>query len=485
MTISSAFQNAMSGLRAAGRATDVIAMNISNSTTPGYARRTLEVASTSENFVGGVSVKGVVRNSDPALIAARRESQSDLGYSQAINDFFLRLETSLGTPDDAAALTNRLANLDARLLEASSRPDAPERLTAAVFAAGDVASLLNSVSQDVSQMRSDADSNIMAQVDRLNAALEEVEHLNTKIAQINISGQDDSALQDLRQNVIDEINEIAPVRVTGRENGKVALYSQGGVILLDGSARQVEFTPANLVTPYMTLSGGQLSGLSINGLNIRTGNNAGLPGGTLAAQFAVRDELGTDALSQLDAAARDLVERFQDPAVDPSLSVGDPGLFTDSGLAFSAANEVGLASRISINAVVDPNQGGETWRLRDGLGAAGPGPVGQASLINSLRDALNVKRTPASGDFGTGTLSSSDLANSLMSRLGVQRLSSDQSLSFSRSAYNEMMQAERADGVDTDAELQQMIVMEQAYAANARMIQTIEEMMDELMRIGR
>lgn len=486
MTISSAFQNALSGLRVAGRASDVIAMNVSNATTEGYARRTLEVSSTSANFVGGVTVDGVVRNSDPALIAARRDAQAELGYTQSVNTFLNRLETTMGTPDDPRALTNLLADLDARLLEASSRPDAAERLQNAIATAGQLVSSFNTTSNEISTMRGEADGNIDAQVTRLNAALEEVEYLNIQIAQTNISGQDDSALRDLRQNVIDEINEIAPVRLAQRDYGKIALYSTGGTVLLDDAARKIDFEASNLVTPYMTIEAGHLSGLSIDGIPLRVGSsNAALPGGTLAAEFAIRDQLGTDALAQIDAAARDLVERFQDPAVDPTLLPGSAGLFTDAGLAFDPADEVGLAQRLALNFAVDPDQGGEAWRLRDGIEAVAPGAVGQSAILDSLRSALSTRRTPASGDFGTGTLTSSDLANSLMSRVGVQRLSADQSLTFASSAYNELIQTERASGVDTDAELQRMIVVEQAYAANARMIATIEEMMDVLMGIGR
>jgi flagellar hook-associated protein 1 FlgK len=71
-----------------------------------------------------------------------------------------------------------------------------------------------------------------------------------------------------------------------------------------------------------------------------------------------------------------------------------------------------------------------------------------------------------------------------MGRLGVQRLSAEQSVTFAATSYHETSQAERAFGVDTDSELQNLILVEQHYAANARMLQTINEMMDTLMRIA-
>lgn len=485
MTISSAFQSALSGLRAASQATDVIASNISNAGTAGYARRILEVSAASQTRSGGVEVNGVVRITDPGLTGARRSAEADLSYSRAVHTFTDRLETALGTPDNPRALTNAINDFDKALLTARSDPGATERLSAAVESARSITEAFSTANTAIADMRSAADDAINAQVTRLNSALQDLKNLNTKIAQVNISGQDDSGLQDIRQTLVDEINQIIPVNEATRDHGKIALYSKGGLILLDGNAVTFDFTPANRVTPYQTLAGGQLSGLTANGIAVRTGSaNSNVPGGTLAANFAVRDELGTDAQSQIDAAARNLVERFQDPTVDPTLGPTDMGLFTDGGTFFDPANELGLAGRMTLNSAVDPRQNGETWRLRDGLAAAAPGPAGTKTLLDSLRDTLAEPGLPASGDFGTGALSLSDVANSLMGRLGVQRLAAEQSVTFAATSYHETSQAERAFGVDTDSELQNLILVEQHYAANARMLQTINEMMDTLMRIA-
>ena len=122
----------------------------------------------------------------------------------------------------------------------------------------------------------------------------------------------------------------------------------------------------------------------MNGLEIPTsGRNAPLAGGTLAAAFDVRDGLAVEAQTRLDAVARDFVERFQDPSVDTTLGLGDAGLFTDDGAAFDPSNETGLSGRIEVNALVVPASGGALWRLRDGLGAAAEGPVGENALLGA------------------------------------------------------------------------------------------------------
>ena len=40
-------------------------------------------------------------------------------------------------------------------------------------------------------------------------------------------------------------------------------------------------------------------------------------------------------------------------------------MFTDAGAAFLGGNEIGLSERLTLNAAVDPRQGGALWRLRE------------------------------------------------------------------------------------------------------------------------
>jgi flagellar hook-associated protein 1 FlgK len=185
----------------------------------------------------------------------------------------------------------------------------------------------------------------------------------------------------------------------------------------------------------------------------------------------------------LDAIARDLIDRFADPAVDPSLTPGDAGLFTDAGSAFLPANEVGISARLTINPAVDPMQGGEAWRIRDGVGAAAPGAAGDSSLLRSFADALSDNRVPASGSFGSGALSLNGILSSLLSQTGSDLLTAENQVAFTSAHLDELEQNVLEDGVDSDAELQRLILIEQAYAANARIIQTADEMLATLMRI--
>ena len=484
MSVSGAMNAALTGLRAAGRASEIISSNVANAMNPEYGPRSLSLVADSISTAGGVKVAGVLRNVDSFLLSDRRLASAERGFDQSTAAFYARIETALGTPNEPGSLTSRLATFDEALITASSRPEAPERLSIAVNSARDLAAGLNRASDSVQTARRDAEFSIDEQVNRLNLALENVRRLNVQIVAVQVTGSSAAAMQDQRQAIIDEIAEIVPVRIDQRADGAVALYATGGAILLDGTAVEIGFERNNGVTPYSTITNGSLSGLTINGIAIDTSAGSSvLRGGTLIANFAIRDELAVEAQAQLDSVARDLIERFADPAVDPSLSVGDAGLFTDAGAAFNALDELGLSARIAVNNAVDPAAGGETWRLRDGIGAAVPGNVGDATLLQNLSAALAAQRTPASGDFGTGAFAAPDLMSAFLSMVASERLQADQRQAFSVTRHDELVQLERANGVDSDAELQRLILVEQVYAANARVIETADEMLQDLLRI--
>ncbi|WP_299956353.1 flagellar hook-associated protein FlgK [uncultured Roseobacter sp.] len=481
MTISSALSNAMTGLRAAGRNSQTISANIANAMTPGYGVRSVDLTSSQ---LGGVRIDGITRNVNPALLVDRGLAEAAFNNASDRTQFLKSYEDFLGIPDDPNSLSARIAQFESSLVTSTSRPDAPERLDASVNAARDLATLISSASRDIQEARSEADRNIDFQVKKLNSSLVSVQELNRQITKTAALGGDTSALQDNRQALVDEISAMVPVRQVPRDNGQIALYSTGGAILLDGGVAEIEFNAVNQVTPYMTLGGGTLSGLTVDGYPVQTNSTRGaLGGGSLGAQFEIRDELGVEAQTQLDALTRDLIERFQDPAVDPTLAVGDAGIFTDSGIAFDPLNEVGISERLSINAAIDDRQGGESWRLRDGINAAVQGDVGDSRLLQALSETLTARRVPASGDFGSGAFSAINLASTLTSQLGADRAQAEQTQTFTSTQFNELTQLVLAEGVDTDQELQKLLLVEQTYAANARMIEAADEMMQTILRL--
>lgn len=483
MSIAGALSNALSGLTVTSRSAEMVSNNIANALNENFARRELVIGSRTLGGTGqGVSVTGVSRSVDLVLQSDRRVAQANTGDRQTRAQFFAKLETAIGEPGAAGSLTTRIAALETALIAAAGRPESEGRLVNVADTARALANQIGAAATSVQTARADADHKIGSDVSQVNAAMARVAEMNVEIREHLSSGRDPSSMMDQRQQLIDQIASIVPLREVQRDHGQIALFTIGGAVLVDGRAAQFGFTTAGVVDADMTVASGGLSGLTLNGLPIATsGTYSTIAGGTLAANFAVRDELAPAAQAKLDAVARDLVERFG--SLDPTLAPGAPGLFTDAGAAFLPADETGLAQRLSMNAAADPRQGGALWRLRDGLGAITPGPSGNSSLLSALQTALITSRQPVSGDFLPGLRSFASLGADMLSAVVTARLSADTEASFSMARSEGLRVQELQGGVDTDRELQDLLQIEKAYAANAKVIQTVDEMLGLLLGI--
>lgn len=484
MSLAASVSNALSGLTAASRATDIVSSNIANAMTEGHARRELVLAP--RHFAGnggGVQVKNVQRIVDQAVLGDRRLADAAVSDATLRSSFHKRLENLLGSPTLPNSLSGRISAFDTALVEAASRPDSEARLATVLTAAKDLTTSIRTISRDISAARTEADRSIARDVDFANTTLKSLAEINATILAQTAAGRDTAALMDQRQSMVDALSKVIPLVELPREHGQIALMSKGGAILLDGRAAELGFSAAAIVTPDLNQADGTLSGLTLNGMPVPTDGKGILAGGSMGAAFQLRDDLAPQAQTQLDALARNLIERFADPAVDPTLTAGDPGLFTDGLGAFDPASELGLANRLSTNALADPSRGGALWRLRAGLGATAPGDVGQGTTLAALNAALNAPLPPASGQFLGASRSLSGLSADLLSQVAADRLGADSQASYATARQEALQALHLSDGVDTDAEMQKLLQIEQAYAANARVVQTIDDMLSQLLRL--
>ncbi len=486
MGLSAAFLIAGSGLAANGRATAVVSSNIANALTEGYARREAIMTQAFPGTVSGVSVGSIARNVDTALAGEARRADAGAAGTGLLAAFAARAEAALGQPGEEGALGTVLARLETAFTEAAVRPDVPARLSATGRALADVAGSLRGLSAGLQTAREEADRGIATDVAALNDGLQAVARLDSRIISTAARGGDTGALQDERQRTVDRLSSIVPLREIPRPDGRAALVTTGGLILLDGRAATVGFTATRSIAAEMTLAAGDLSGLTVDGRPVALNAGPGLmDGGALAARFAVRDTAAPAAQAELDALARDLVERLSDPALDPTNPPGAPGLLTDQGGAFLPVNEAGLAARLAVNPAADPAAGGALFRLRDGLGATVPGPVGDGALLSRAAERLAEVRPTASAAVTPGRRTAEGLAADITSLAATRRLQAEGRQATAGAEAATLRDAVAAGGVNTDAEMQRLIALEQAYAANARVLSVVDSLFAQLLEAVR
>ncbi|AXC48884.1 flagellar hook-associated protein FlgK [Paracoccus suum] len=481
MSIASALSSAASGLAAVTRGTEVVAGNVANALTPGYTRREIVLAGLADG--GGVRIAAVERIVSAALIGDHRIAGAAQGFSGTVATFRSAMETAIGVPGDGTSLVDRVSDLEAALLSAASRPDNEVRLGAVRLAAGALVSGINTAASAVEDARTSADEGISADVTRLRSALKDVARLNRSIIIDRANGRDAATLMDERQRTIDSIADIVAIREVPRDNGRIALFTAGGATLLDGDEPiDLQFSSAGRVTALMEVETPPVGRLMMNGEPVGDSLMSLFAGGSLQANFAIRDTLAPEVQAGLDAMARDLVERFADPALDPTLATDDPGLFTDAGAATSSASERGLANRLSLTAQLAADGSGD-WRLRDGLGATIAGDVGRSTQLSALADRLMASRQTASTGVSPGSRSVAAFASTLSSQASTARVQSANAQARDAAHVDALNSDLLADGVDTDQEMQRLLGLEKAYAANARVIRAADEMIARILEI--
>ena len=250
MSISATLSNALSGLTAASRGAQIVSTNVANATTEGYAKRTIDLSPRMTAGIGaGVQVDGVRRVIDETVLRERRLADASFAEADAIAGFYSDAVGLLGQPDQPNSLTAAFSAFETSLSEAISRPDSEARLGAVLNSANALVEKLDSVSDGIQKLREDADAQIELNVERLNAKLSQIADLNGDILRARGANQDYPSLLDQRQRLIDEISELVPIRQLPRDNDTVALYSQGGALLVDVTAAEFSFTSSAPPSP--------------------------------------------------------------------------------------------------------------------------------------------------------------------------------------------------------------------------------------------
>ena len=485
MSLNSAINAALSGLSMASRATLTISSNVANATTDGYARRELEtVGRDGTGGIPGVRIVTETRIVDQGLLGERRRSDAGMAEASARSAALATLEGAFGVPGQPGALASRVADFSAALIEASSRPDSLSRLDTVLRAARGLADDIAALGRNVQDGRSQADAAIDAAVAQLNDGLVEVDRLNRLIQRETAAGQVPNGLKDLRQQVIDSLAELVPLREVARPGGQVMLYTDNGAVLLDGRPARIGFDGiGGPLEPGMALAEGTLSGLTLDGVELSTGPRGLLSGGRIEGLFAVRDSILPAAQDDLDRLASDLVTRFREADGDAPVPLDPPGggLFVDADPTMTPA-EPGLAQRLRINPLADPAEpGGAVWRLRTGLGGTEPGFPGDATGVAALARGLE-SLGPLAGSDGPGRDVAGHAAE-LASRIGRGRDAAEGQLAGMAARNTALREAEAGSGVDTDTEMQRLLVIERLYAANARVLTAADEMIQRLLAI--
>ena len=498
MSLSAAYSIVSSSFAANAAQTAIVSRNIANANTPGYSR---EIANILTNLYGGADMDSVTRETNRALIEQVANATSQAAGQQAIADGLAKLAQTVndsasatsatGATQNGASPAAMLANLRNALQTYSASPANASLGQAAVAAANSLAASLNSASATVSQVRTQADSNIASSVASINSLLNQFSQANSAIVTGLQSGADVSSALDKRDAILNQLSQQIGISTVANKDGSTSIYTDSGVTLFQDTPRAVAFTPTQTLAAGASGAAVTVDGVPVTG----AGAPMAIHSGALAGLTSLRDVIAPKYQAQLDQIAGGLVDAFAetDQSATPTLPAL-PGLFTfpgATGLPASGAM-TGLAATIQVNANVDPSKGGNVNLLRDG-GISSPGnpaysynPSGAAGFTGRIQQLIGQFSATQSFDPAAGLGASNSLtgyANSSVSWVQGQNQHASDQLSYQNALAAQATSAlSNATGVNLDAEMTHMLNLENSYTATAKLLTTVTAMFSALMQ---
>lgn len=451
----SALSSAYSALASHRRRTEIIGQNIANVDTPGYSRLRAELTS----YVGtgatgvfsgtelrtGVDVDSVTRMKDEVLEQQARQSST---RSTNLNEQ-ARALTQVEQRLDALGDGSLSAQLDALwngFADVANDPGALGPRQALLERAGRVATTLNGLYAATVSQRAAEVGTLRLKVGEVNDLATRIATIQSSITAAHASGTPANDLLDQQDRMVDRLSELVAVQVTKRPDGTVNLHVDGHTLLSE-----------QIVSP-LAVQEGAADAHGLNAIEITAGPGGRVlgiaGGGELGGLVTVANTTLPGHLTALDAVAAAV-----QGAVNPTHSAG-VGLDGQTGNALFTGTTAGTFA-------LDPALVGQPRAI--GARAAGEGSLGAGAAL-ALAAIADSPGNPA--------LVFEQLASGVgaeLSSISSKATAADAATTRARSARDAVS------GVNLDEELTNLIESQRAYESAARLITTIDEMLDTLI----
>ncbi len=436
-----------SGLRAARAALDVAGGNVSNASTPGYARRALVQTSgqagaamtplsRSLSAGGGVDIAGVRRISDPFRNDEARTASGEAGRFASLQLWLKPLEAAFPV-GDASIGAGIGALFDAGSAVAAD-PGALAPRTAFLAAADSLAGRFRVAALKLAEQRDGVTAAIGTLAARITALARSIASTNAQARQAASETAEAATIADHRDALLDELHGLVAVRSTPAIDGSIDVRFPGGTALVAGESAatvvarygsggvQIVTDPYGSGTATQSIDSGELAGLVV---------------------VARRSAEASASLDQLASAISTALNAAHQAGSDLDGNPGNP-LLTGSFAATLGA------------ALSDPRQV---------AAALPPGPNGNGAMLAllALRDAGFAERYDAE-------------VTSIASALASAR---DDGAAASSAQSRAIAARDAISGVNLDEEAADILRFQQAYQAAARILSTARTLFDTLLEI--
>lgn len=542
------FNIARSGLFASQRALSVTAHNIANANTPGYSRQRLDTVASrpdtlpaAQGTIGtGVDPVPIKQIRDAFLDFKYRGEKSVSGEWSKKEDVLKTIETVFNEPSESGIRTV----MDEFFSAVQELNKTPESLTtrALVRQRGiALAANLNHMSDTLKKMQSDLDFELEAVVSEVNGYARQIVDLNKAIYLTELDGSKANDMRDQRNLLLDKISERVAIDYFEDSNGRFFVNVQGHNLVS-------HYEYDTLMLTERTAKLNEDDSLKLQDISWTSGSTFDTTGGTVKAILDMRDNISgmekgipyyVDKLNEFADTIISELNKIQVEGYDLDGNKGVP-LFTidnmtasdyeaqlmatglDNGPAIdvtsdvlsgvtasSTAEEKNTLIRNNIDAIIKNNPAFSAksikmlsdgrWYVTDRIKAS---EITISKDIENDLDKIAASSTkegvPGNGEnalkmadirhnvelFAWG--SPDDFVKSLVSNLGVDAKEAER-ITLNQESLLGQVETSRQSimGVSLDEEMAEMLKFQHAYNASARMLTTLDGILDTVInRLG-
>ena len=459
-SITSLFDIAQQALMADQEALNVTSNNVANQNTAGYTRQVVNfqavdtVTLSGSTFGSGVTASATSQR-DLVLeqqVQQQTQTQAQSGalesaLQQVQNIFGLSSTTSSAS---STVLGTAIDSFFSSLSSLAANPSDTATRQSVLTAANTLAAAFNSASNQLTQVSTSLNQQVIGDVSQVNSLTKTIASLNTQITALSPNA-DAGTLEDQRQQAIAQLSKLVGLDQISTENNGITLTTSNGAVLVSGSQSfALSTTQVGGTTHILAGVGGQ-------------DVTSNLTGGDLGGVLQARDQQVPSYQSALDSLAFAVgtqVNQQNALGVDGN---GNPG----AALFSLPAVPTGAAALIQV-ATADPN-------------AVAAAATGQGSAGNTNASALS---NLSSANIVNGQTASGFLA-SFLGQIGSDTAAATTNNSAQQATLTQLTtQRDSLSGVSLDQEASNLTQYQRAYQAASQVFNIANSIMASAINLG-
>jgi flagellar hook-associated protein 1 FlgK len=429
------------------------ANNVANVNTPGYSRKQPQFGENPPIVLGqltfgtGVSLENAASIRDPILQIRIQQETGTQGELSAFVNAMQQVQTQFNNQGND--IGTQLSALFASISQLSTSPASIALRQGVLTAASNLASSISTTANNLESQQANLDLSVTQSVDQVNTLTQQIAKVNGQIAALENLHQDASAFIDQRDVLVGQLSNLIDVSQIKTES-QISLTTSNGTALVAG-------TQAFTLTTQPDPSG--LEHIFSQGNDVTSQLNSGQLGGLLQ----IRDHKIPSLLVSLNTLAAGISNSFNAANASGFDLNGHQGadIFVPPA-ASGAGAAAGMAVAITDPALIAASSDGSA------------GSNGNLANFSAIHDQTTFNGETPSDFYGSlifsiGNDVSSGSIEQQASQLVLQQLQ-DQRGSIS--------------GVSLDEEAGNLVQYQRAYDAAARVVDTVNQMLETLINMG-